>query len=106
MVEQFPMKSGTDERPDGLERHAGGALGLISLILMSAGSAFSQPVPASVGTIQQPSSARPFFDASGNTYYLDGQPTAGAAQTQPGGGTCFIPGLHGIPIPATCSDAR
>ena len=38
-----------------------------------------------ISKIPQPSSARPYFDASGNTYYLSGQPTAGAAQTQYGG---------------------
>jgi hypothetical protein len=64
-----------------------------------------QSAPASISTIPQPSGARPFFDASGNTYYLSGQPTAGAAQTQPGGGACSIPGFGGVPIPAACPDA-
>ena len=79
--------------------------GLIALILVSAASAIAQSAPASISTIPQPSGARPFFDASGNTYYLSGQPTAGAAQTQPGGGTCSIPGFGGVPIPAPCRDA-
>jgi len=79
--------------------------GLIALILVSAASAIAQSAPASISTIPQPSGARPFFDASGNTYYLPGQPTAGAAQTQPGGGTCSIPDSHGFPIPAPCPDA-
>jgi len=99
------MKSCNDERPDGLERLGRGALGLIALILVSAASAIAQSAPASISTIPQPSGARPFFDASGNTYYLPGQPTAGAAQTQPGGGTCSIPDSHGFPIPAPCPDA-
>ena len=100
------MKSSNDERPEGSERLGGGAVRLIALILVSAASAPAQSVPASISTIPQPTSARPFFDASGNTYYLDGQPTAGAAQTQYGGGTCQIPGFHGIPIPGPCADAR
>src|SRR5471030_2985900 len=105
MLEEFPMKSCNDERPDGLERLGRGALGLIALILVSAASAIAQSALASISTIPQPSGARPFFDASGNTYYLSGQPTAGAAQTQPGGGTCSIPGFGGVPIPAPCRDA-
>ena len=91
------------------ERLGGGAVRLIALILVWGASAIAQPVPASIRTIVQPSSARPFFDAFGNAYYLGGPPTAlatpGAAQTQSGGGTCNIPGFHGIPIPATCPDA-
>lgn len=89
MVVEFSMKSFNDERPDGLERLRGGALGLIAVILVSAASAVAQPVPASIGTILQPSAGHPVFDASGNTYYLSGQPTAGAAQTQSGGGACI-----------------
>jgi uncharacterized protein (TIGR03437 family) len=105
IVERLPMESCKRERPEGSERLGGGAIRLIALILVSAASAAAQPVPASISTIPQPTSARPFFDAFGNTYYLGGPPTAGAAQTQSGGGTCSIPGFHGIPIPATCFDA-
>jgi len=76
------MNSCKDQRPEGSKRLGGGAVRLIALILVSAASAVAQSVPASISTIQQPSSAHPFFDASGNTYYLSGQPTAGAAQTQ------------------------
>ncbi len=83
------MKSWQDERPEGLERLGGGALGLIALILVLAASAVAQPVPASISTIPQPSAGHPVFDASGNTYYLSGSPTAGAAQTQSGGGACI-----------------
>jgi uncharacterized protein (TIGR03437 family) len=82
------MKSCTDDRPGGLERLGGGALGLIALILMSSGSGFSQSLPASISTIQQPTAGHAVFDASGDSYYLSGQPTTGAAQTQPGGGSC------------------
>jgi uncharacterized protein (TIGR03437 family) len=99
------LKSCNDARPEGSECLGGGAIRLIALILVSAASGFSQSVPASISTIPRPTSDRPFFDASGNTYYLSGQPTAGAAQTQHGGGTCSIPGYHGIPIPAACPDA-
>src|SRR5579862_5848869 len=87
-----PLRSCNETRPDGSECLGGGAIRLIALILVSAASGFSQSVPASISTIPQPTSARPFFDASGNVYYLSGQPTAGAAQTQYGGGTCSAPG--------------
>jgi uncharacterized protein (TIGR03437 family) len=81
-------------------------LRLIAVILGFAASAIAQLAPASISTIQQPNSGHPIFDASGNAYYLSGPPTAGAAQTQYGGGTCLIPGLHGVPIiPGPCSDA-
>jgi uncharacterized protein (TIGR03437 family) len=88
-LRNFPMKSGNSEQAVGFERSEGGTLRLIALILVSAGSGFSQSVPASISTIQQPSSGHAIFDASGNTYYLSGKPTAGAAQTQPGGGICI-----------------
>jgi hypothetical protein len=100
-----PLKSLNDARPQGSECLGGGAIRLIALILASAASAVAQSVPASISTIPQPSSARPFFNASENSYYLSGQPTAGAAQTQYGGGTCSIPGFGGVPIPAACPDA-
>ena len=83
------IKSCNDERPDGSERPGGGAVRLIALILVSAAGAVAQPVPASISTIPQPSFGHPIFDASGNTYYLSGSPTAGAAQTQSGGGACI-----------------
>ena len=101
------MKSSNDERRAGSECLDGGALRLITLILVFAASAFAQSVPASISTIQQRGGS-PVFDASGNTYYLflSGQPTAGAAQTQPGGGTCFSVTSLGIPYSAPCPDAR
>jgi uncharacterized protein (TIGR03437 family) len=101
-----PLKSCNDARPDGSECLGGGAIRLIALILGSAASAIAQSAPASISTIPRPNADRPFFDASGNTYYLSGQPTAGAAQTQPGGGTCFSVTPGGIPISAPCPDAR
>jgi uncharacterized protein (TIGR03437 family) len=88
--------------PDGLERIAGAAR-LIPLLLVFAASALGESVPASISTISQPSPGHAVFDASGNTYYLSGQPTAGSAQTQPGGGNCIEEaGRLGV-VP--CSDA-
>jgi uncharacterized protein (TIGR03437 family) len=89
IVDELPMKSCNDERPDGSERLGGGAIRLIALILVFGASAVAQSVPASISTIQQPSIGHPVFDASGNTYYLSGPPMAGAAQTQAGGGLCI-----------------
>ncbi len=86
-----PLKSCKDARPEGSECLDRGAIRLIALILVSTATAVAQSAPASISTIQQPSLGHPAFDASGNTYYLSGQPTAGAAQTQSGGGTCSIP---------------
>ncbi len=97
------MKSCTDERAEGLERLGGGALGLVLLILVSAGSGFSQSAPAGISKIQQPTAGHAVFDASGDTYYLSGQPTAGAAQPQPGGGTCI--GEAGTIGVVACPDA-
>ncbi|MGD1096612.1 MAG: SBBP repeat-containing protein [Bryobacteraceae bacterium] len=59
-----PLKSCNDARPEGSECLGGGAIRLIALILVFAASAIPQSVPASISTIPQPSSARPFFDAS------------------------------------------
>lgn len=83
------MNSCNDEWPAGSKRLGGGAIRLIALIFVSAAGAIAQSVPASINTIQQPSAGHPVFDASGNTYYLSGSPTAGAAQTQSGGGACI-----------------
>jgi len=100
------MKRWNDERRAGAERLGGAAVRLIALILVPAASAIVQSAPASISTIPQPSLGHPVFDASGNTYYLFGQPTAGAAQTQTGGGTCIGgPGLHGGPGVLPCPDA-
>jgi len=99
------MKSSNEERPGGLELFGGGPLGLIALICVSAASAIAQSVPGTISTIQQPSLGHPVFDTSGNTYYLSGPPTAGAAQTRAGGGLCFgNGGFHG-PVPVPCPPA-
>jgi uncharacterized protein (TIGR03437 family) len=101
---QYPLKS--ENAAGGVGTSRSGALGLIALILVSAATAVAQPVPASISTIQQPSVGHPVFDVSGNTYYLSGPPTAGAAQTQPGGGLCVGgPGFHGGPGVEACPDA-
>lgn len=96
------MKSYNDGLPHGLECPSGGEVRLIALILVSAATALGQSVPASINTIPQPSLGHPFFDASGNAYYLSGTPTAGAAQTQSGGGTCVGQaggGIGAVPCP-------
>jgi uncharacterized protein (TIGR03437 family) len=82
------------------------AIRLIAVILAVAGGSPAQPVPASITTIDQPTSGPAVFDAAGNVYYLGGPVTPGAAQTQPGGGTCFFAtGFIGS-IPGPCSDAH
>lgn len=98
------MKSSGTERRAGFERLGGGAVRLTALIVAFIAGAIAQSVPASISAIQQPTGGHAVFDASGNTYYLSGQPTAGAAQTQPGGGGCMgdAGGRIGV-VP--CSDA-
>ena len=98
------MKSSNDERRAGLEGLGVGALRLAALAFVFGASVIAQSIPASISTIPQRYSD-PFFDASGNTYYLLGAPTAGAAQTQPGGGTCLGTTNRGIPYSAPCPDA-
>jgi uncharacterized protein (TIGR03437 family) len=100
------MKSSEVERRMGLERLGAGALRLTALIFAFVANASAQSVPASISTIQQPGD-HPIFDASGNAYYLSlsGPPTAGAAQTQPGGGTCSFATNLGIPYSGPCPDA-
>jgi len=100
------VKSYNDNRRGGLQRPRGGAVGLI-VLLMDAASGLSQSVPASISTIQQPIAGHAVFDASGNTFYLSGPPTAGAAQTQPGGGLCIgVPGsFQSRPGVVACPDA-
>lgn len=98
------MKSRNDERPWASECLGGGAVRLIALILVFAGNAVSQSVPAGISTVDQPGSGHAVFDVSRNSYYFGGQPTDGAAQTQPGGGTCFVAtGMIGS-VPTPCPD--
>jgi uncharacterized protein (TIGR03437 family) len=101
---EAPLKSSNDERPEVSGCLVGGAIRLIALILVFAASAAAQSVPAGIRTINQPGVGHAVFDLSRNTYYLGGQPTAGAAQTQPGGGTCFLAtGFIGS-VPTPCPD--
>ena len=100
------MKSCNDKRPDASGLLGGGAVRLIALIVLFAASALAQLAPGNISTIQQPFVGHAVFDASGNTYYLSGQPTPGAAQTQSGGGLCIGgPGFHGGPGVEACPDA-
>jgi uncharacterized protein (TIGR03437 family) len=79
---------------------------LIAVILAVAGGLLAQPSAATITTIDQPTSGPAVFDAGGNVYYLNGPVTPGAAQTQPGGGTCFYAiGFIGS-IPGACPDAH
>ena len=101
-----PMKSSKDESGPGSVCLGGGALRLGGLVFAFAASIAAQSVPGSLSTIPRPTADRPFFDTFGNTYYLSlsGSPTAGAAQTQPGGGTCSSVTSPGIPISLPCPD--
>ena len=100
------MKSCNDKGPDASGLLGGGAVRLIALILLFAASALAQLAPGSISTIQQPFVGHAVFDASGNRYYLSGQPTPDAAQTQSGGGLCIGgPGFHGGPGVEACPDA-
>jgi uncharacterized protein (TIGR03437 family) len=94
------MKSSNDKQRAGSKCLGAGALRLGALVFVFGASVNGQSVPASINTIQQPSAGHPVFDAFGNTYYLSGSPTAGAAQTQPGGGLCI-----GGPGVGACPDA-
>ena len=99
-----PLKSCNDEQVEVSECLGGGTIRLIAVILVSAASAIAQSAPASISTIPQPSLGHPVFDASGNTYYLSGPPTAGAAQTHSGGGGCVGETLGRIGV-VLCPDA-
>jgi uncharacterized protein (TIGR03437 family) len=66
------------------------------------GGIAAQSNPAAINTISLPTYGQAVFDAAGNGYYLNGPVTAGAAQTQSGGGVCFA-GVH--PIQEACPDA-
>jgi len=61
--------------------------------------------PATLVTIPQPTSGPAVFDAAGNLYYRSGPTTPGAAQTRPGGGTCFMNAFPIGGIPQPCPDA-
>jgi uncharacterized protein (TIGR03437 family) len=81
-----------------------GALRYIIAIFATVAGILAQSIPASVTTIRQPSPGHPVLDASGNTFYMSGPPTEGAAQTRPGGGTCLAQaGPRIVVVP--CTDA-
>jgi uncharacterized protein (TIGR03437 family) len=81
-------------------------LRLIAALLALAAVLPAQPTPAALNTVAQPAYGPAFFDTAGNVYYLSGPVTPGAAQTQSGGGTCYIAtGIIGD-IPETCPDAQ
>jgi Beta-propeller repeat len=82
---------------------------IVQLMLLTsavAGIAASQSIPASITTVNQPTSGRAVFDSAGNVYYAsEGPVTSGAAQTQPGGGTCHVATGFIGDVPEPCPDA-
>src|SRR5208283_3638501 len=71
------------------ENRSRAAIRLIVGAIALAGAMAAQTIPATINTITQPTYGQAVFDAAGNAYYLFGPVTAGAAQTQSGGGVCF-----------------
>jgi uncharacterized protein (TIGR03437 family) len=100
------MEPGLHPTPDVSYGPTGASVRLIAAILTLAAVLWAQPEPASIITIDQPTSGAAVFDVAGNLYYLNGPVTPGAAQTQPGGGTCSLPAFMGGTIPGPCPDAR
>jgi hypothetical protein len=86
----------------GSESRIGAAIRLIVVTIGLTGGIAAQSNPAAINTISLPTYGQAVFDAAGNGYYLGGPVTAGAAQTQSGGGVCFA-GIH--PIQEACPDA-
>jgi uncharacterized protein (TIGR03437 family) len=97
------MRSIAFECVIGSESRIGAAIRLIAWAIALTGTMAAQSIPAAIHTISLPTYGQAVFDAAGNGYYLDGPVTAGAAQTQSGGGTCFA-GLIGVQGP--CPDAE
>ena len=82
------------------------AIRLMAAMLGFVSVAAAQMVPASISTINQPSFGHAVFDTARNVYYFGGPVSAGAAQTQPGGGTCYVAtGFIGS-IPEPCPDVQ
>jgi len=74
---------------------------LLAMTLV-AGSLWAQPGSISTTTVPKAISGPAVFDAGGNLYFFQfGPVTAGAVQTQNGGGSC----LTGRGVPGPCSDA-
>jgi uncharacterized protein (TIGR03437 family) len=86
----------------GSENRIRAAIRLIVGAIALAGGMAAQTIPATINTITQPTYGQAVFDAAGNAYYLFGPVTAGAAQTQSGGGVCFGARI----IPEACPDAE
>ncbi|MEO5923159.1 MAG: SBBP repeat-containing protein [Bryobacteraceae bacterium] len=77
----------------------------IGLIWVLAGSATAQGIQGSISTVSVPGSPAAVFDSERNLYSPGGSTvTAGAAQTQAGGGVCNFPIRGGIPFPGNCRD--
>src|SRR5437870_200803 len=80
-----------------------------SVLILSAGQ-FVCAASSTVSTVNLPFLGQTVADAEGNIYIFGGSPsglqvTRGAAQTQPGGGTCMYPsGFIGL-VPEPCPDA-
>jgi uncharacterized protein (TIGR03437 family) len=80
---------------------------LLAAVLIAGAACPAQPTAASLTTINQPTSGQATFDSSGNVYYLNTGPiTPGAAQTQPGGGTCTVEEFPVGPVPGPCPAAQ
>ena|ERR1022692_2298072 len=89
----------------GSKSHTSAAIQLMLMASALAGAAPAQSVPASITTINQPSSGQAVFDGVGNRYYVSPGPvTPGAAQTQPGGGTCYVASGFIGDVPEPCPD--
>jgi uncharacterized protein (TIGR03437 family) len=84
----------------------GRAIGLIPAFLAFANIATAQGIPATTSTVSLSGNPAALFDSARNLYsFGGGAATAGAAQTQRGGGVCQFPGFHGIPLPGSCTDS-
>src|ERR1700683_4219024 len=99
------MKSTIGMSRCGSKSHISTAIQLMLMASTMAGAA-AQSVPASITTINQPTSGRGVVDLVGNVYYVSPGPvTSGAAQTQPGGGTCYVATGFIGDVPDPCPDA-
>jgi hypothetical protein len=80
---------------------------LLAVTLLTGGLAGSPPAqPGSITSINESVYGPGIFDAAGNMYtFQSGPVTAGAAQTQNGGGTCVLPGNGFFGVFGPCSDA-
>jgi uncharacterized protein (TIGR03437 family) len=99
------MKSIVSVSRCGSTSHLSAAIQLMLMASALAGVAAGQFVPASITTINQPSSGQAVFDLVGNAYYAaPGPVTSGAAQTKPGSGTCYVATGFIGDVPEPCPD--